>query len=341
VHGYLALGAVVAAAATRRDEVLGAVADLLAGPAQEADRTGLWPATEPLGAWVQRGEARLAVDLRGGGLRRLVVGGWDVLDGYPAGTVPAGRRGGVLLPWPNRLRHGRWSWQGRDLQLDVVGPDSPNAVHGLLSAQRWSLLASAQDGVTVGTVLEPRSGYPFRLAAAIDYRLTPDQLTVTVRVRNAGDAAAPFGVGMHPYLHVGAAEDGGLADAELSVPARTAMDVEGGLPTGTRRAFDGAVGRIGDRALDDPLTDLERDDDGWARVHLRGPAGSLELAVDGSWPWLQVYSGDTLPAGQRRRSLAVEPMTCPPNALADGADLVVLESGGTWSGTWTLRWVPA
>jgi aldose 1-epimerase len=223
----------------------------------------------------------------------------------------------------------------------VVSAGSPNAVHGLVSAQPWSLLASGQDGVTVGTVVEPRSGYPFRLAAAIDYRLDPDQLTVTVRVRNAGDADAPFGVGMHPYLHVGATEEGGLADAELTVPARIALDVDGGLPIGTRRPFDGAVGRIGDRALDDPVTDLVRDDDGWARVRLRGPAGALELAVDGSWPWLQVYSGDTLPSGQRRRSLAVEPMTCPPNALADGVDLVVLAPGGTWSGTWTLRWTPS
>ena len=341
VHGYFALGGVAASAAVRRDEVLSAAADLLGGPPREVDPDGVWPRTEPAGAWLQRGDARLAVDLRGGGLRRLVVGGWDVLDGYPAGTVPAGRRGGVLLPWPNRLRGGSWRWGDRDLQVDVVSPASPNAIHGLVSAQPWSLLASSQDAMTVGTVVEPRSGYPFRLAAAIDYVLHPDELAVTVRVRNAGDAAAPFGVGMHPYLHVGAPEEGDLADAELTVPARTALDVEGGLPVGTRRPFAGAVGRIGDRALDDPVTDLVRDDDGWARVRLSGPAGALELAVDGAWPWLQVYSGDTLPNGQRRRSLAVEPMTCPPNALADGVDLLVLPPGGTWSGTWTLRWTPA
>jgi galactose mutarotase-like enzyme len=304
-----------------------------------ADRP--WPATGPRDVSVQHGPAQLAVDLRGGGLRRLAVGDWEVLDGYPAGTVPAGRRGGVLLPWPNRLRGGAWQWRGRDLQLDVVSGASPNAVHGLVSAQPWSLLESRPDGVTVGTVLEPRAGYPFRLAAAIDHVLTADQLGVTVRVGNAGDTDAPFGVGMHPYLHVGADEDGGVADAELSVPARTALDLEGGLPTGTRRGFDGHVGRIGERALDDAVTDLVRDDDGWARVRLRGPAGELELAVDSAWPWLQVYSGDTLPAGQRRRSVAVEPMTCPPNALADDVDLVVLPPGGTWSGTWTLRWTPS
>ncbi|MGY1839349.1 MULTISPECIES: aldose epimerase family protein [unclassified Modestobacter] len=300
-----------------------------------------WPATEPREVAIAAGAAALVVDLRGGGPRRLAVGDWEVLDGYPAGTVPAGRRGGVLVPWPNRLRDGQWSWRGRDLQLDVVSGASPNAVHGLVTAQPWTVLGHDADAVTVGTLLEPRPGYPFRLAVAIDYRLTADGLTVVVRVRNAGDDDAPLGVGMHPYLHVGAVEEGGLADAELSVPARTALEVDGGLPTGARRPFDGDVGRIGDRQLDDPVTDLVRDDDGWARVSLRGPAGAVELAVDGAWPWLQVFSGDTLPPGQRRRSLAVEPMTCPPNALADGVDLVVLPPGGAWSGTWTLRWAPA
>jgi aldose 1-epimerase len=300
-----------------------------------------WPQTEPLGAVVTQGDARLAVDLRGGGLRELTVGRWAVLDGYPPGTVPTGHRGGVLLPWPNRIRDGRWRWNGRDLQLEVASPEQPVASHGLVSWQRWTVLAEEDDAVTVGTVVDARPGYPFRLAAAIDYRLAPDRLSTTVRVRNAGVEPAPFGAGMHPYLHVAADQDGGIGDAELTVPARASLELDGGLPTGGTRAFDGDVGRIGDRALDDALTDLTRDADGWARVRVRGPAGTLELAVDRQWRWLQLYTGDTLPPGERRRSLAVEPMTCPPNALADGIDLVVLEPGDEWAGTWTLRWTPA
>jgi aldose 1-epimerase len=301
-----------------------------------------WPATEPTEIHVTAGDARLAVDLSGGGLRALTVGGWDVLDGYDPGRVPSGRRGGVLLPWPNRIRDGQWTWEGRKLQLDIASTSKPTAIHGLVSAQPWQVLDSAADRVTVGTVVEKRSGYPFRLAAAIDYVLQPDRLEATVRVRNAGDEAAPFGVGLHPYLAVGAADDGDIGAAELELPARTLLVVDDdGLPTGERRPFDGAVGRIGSAVFDDPLTDLVRDDDGWARVRLRGPAGAIELAVDPSWPWLQVYSGDTLPPGQRRRSLAVEPMTCPPNAFADAVDLLVLAPGAEWSGTWTLSWTAA
>ena len=299
-----------------------------------------WPATEPTEVAIAAGDARLVVDLRGGGMRALTVGDRELLDGYPAGTVPGASRGRVLLPWPNRIRDGRWSWGGEDLQLELAGPDKPIAMHGLVGWQSWVVLEQSDGAVTVGTVVEARSGYPFRLAAAIDHVLEPGRLTVTMRVRNAGAEPAPFGAGFHPYLAVGAQEDGAIADAELELPARTELVVDdGGLPTGERRPLDEAVGRIGDRAFDTPVTDLDRDADGWARVRLRSAAlGTLELAVDGSWPWLQVFTGDTLRPGQRRRSVAVEPMTCPPNALADHVDLVVLEPGADWSGTWTLGW---
>jgi aldose 1-epimerase len=300
-----------------------------------------WPATTPTEVALAAGDARLAIELRGGGMRQLTVGEWEVLDGYPAGAVPGGSRGVVLLPWPNRVRDGRWTWEGRDLQLEIRSREQPNALHGLVTAQPWVVLDESADSATVGTVLEPHTGYPFRLAAALDYALSPTALTVTMRVRNVGSQDAPFGAGMHPYLHVGATEDGGIGDAELTAGARTELVVDAGLPTGERRPFDGDVGRIGRRAFDTPVTDLQRDADGWAWVRLRGPSGELTLAVDEQWPWLQLYTGDQLPEGQHRRSLAVEPMTSPPNALADGVDLIVLEPGGEWSGTWTLSWAPA
>ena len=163
-----------------------------------------------------------------------------------------------------------------------------------------------------------------------------------MRVRNVGDAAAPVGVGMHPYLHVGAHEDGGIGGAELTVPARTALETEGGAAH-RRRSTGSTATSAG--SVTGPSTPRSPT---WSATTTAGPgcgcagrSGELELAVDESWPWLQIYSGDTLPDGQRRRSLAVEPMTCPPNALADGVDLVVLEPGGDWSGTWTLGWTAA
>ena len=88
--------------------------------------------------------------------------------------------------------------------------------------------------------------------------------------------------------------------------------------------------------LDHGFTDLERDEDGLARVELTNPASGVALAlwVDESYPYLMLFTGD-LPEVERR-ALAVEPMTCAPNAFRSGEGLIVLEPGGSVTSTWGI-----
>ena len=102
---------------------------------------------------------------------------------------------------------------------------------------------------------------------------------------------------------------------------------ERGLPIGRRRSkarstTSGSRAPIGATKLDNAFTDLERDGDGLARVELRDPesGGGLTLWVDEAYPTDAVH-GDPLP-DVKRRSLAVEPMTCPPNAFRSGESLI-------------------
>jgi aldose 1-epimerase len=83
--------------------------------------------------------------------------------------------------------------------------------------------------------------------------------------------------------------------------------------------------------LDHCFTALERESDGRARVRL----GETTLWLDESWPYVMVFTGDPLP-DVARRSVAVEPMTCAPNAFRNGDGLAVLEPGETHSGTWGI-----
>ena len=117
-----------------------------------------WPEAEPTEVQLAAGDAHLAVDLRGGGMRRLTVGAWEVLDGYPPGGILPGRRGGVVPPWPNRLRARRWTREGQELQLDVAPPAAPNAIHGLGGWQPWTAPPEGGDTGTVGTTARPQRG---------------------------------------------------------------------------------------------------------------------------------------------------------------------------------------
>jgi aldose 1-epimerase len=117
---------------------------------------------------------------------------------------------------------------------------------------------------------------------------------------------------------------------------------ERGLPVGSR-PVDGTEHdfrrprEIGATKLDHAFTDLVRGEDGLARVELRDPASraGLTLWVDESYRYLQLFTGDPLP-DVSRRSLAIEPMTCPPNAFRTGEDLIRLEPGASVTSAWGI-----
>ena len=73
------------------------------------------------------------------------------------------------------------------------------------------------------------------------------------------------------------------------------------------------------------------------RVELREPGGDgLTLWVDDAYRYLMIFTGDALP-DVNRRSVAIEPMTCPPNAFRTGTDVIRLEPGESWTGAWGIR----
>jgi aldose 1-epimerase len=189
-------------------------------------------------------------------------------------------------------------------------------------------------------VLYPQPGYPFLLRIRIEYALSRRGLLVRTTATNIGTEICPYGSGAHPYLTLGTATVDGLI---LQVPARTVLlSDERGLPV-RRQAVEGTEydfrqpKRIGSIKLDHAFTELERDADGLARVKLRDSDREREvfLWVDRSYSYLMLFTGDPLP-DVRRRSLAVEPMTCPPNAFRTGDALIRLEPGASFTGTWGI-----
>lgn len=286
---------------------------------------------------IAAGGYRAVVVEGGGGLRLLEREGVPLVRGYAADAVISAGRGQVLMPWPNRLRDGAYRFAGTDQQLALSEPARHNASHGLVRWCTWQPREVAADAVTLGYRLVGQSGYPWPLELTAAYRVSAAGLTVTLSAVNLGASPAPFAAGMHPYLDVGVPLD----EAVLTLPAGTHQLVDDRLlPRGTEPVsgpLDLRAGRpLAGQALDDAFTDLDRGSDGRAVVRLAGAERAVELWLDGSWPWVQVFTGDALPV-DARRALAVEPMSAPADAFNSGRDLVVLPPGGTWSGTYGIR----
>ncbi len=152
---------------------------------------------------IASGNQRAVVTEVGATLRNFSVDGRDVVHGFGVEDMIKGGRGQNLIPWPNRIRDGRYIFNGVSQQLALSEPARHNATHGLARHVPWVLLDKKPDAVTNRVRIHPQAGWPGTLEAIITHRVGEDGLAVTVEATNIGAGEVPFGYGAHPYLTVG------------------------------------------------------------------------------------------------------------------------------------------
>ena len=306
------------------------------------------PAAQPLLApsgeqfAISGGGYAAVVTESGAALRTLTYAGHDLVDGFAEDAMSSGGRGQVLMPWPNRIRDGRYTFGGQDHQLALTEPKRNNASHGLARWAAWTLEEHTAHSVSLQYRLMAQSGYPWLVDLHVLYDLSADGLTVTQTATNLSPTPAPYASGAHPYLSVG---DGPVDSWELTLPAATrSISDERLLPFGTEPVtgtpYDFRDGRaLGNLALNHAFGDLERDENGVASATLRDPATKreVELWVDAAHRWLMLYTADDV-AATARRSLAIEPMTANADAFRTGEDLVTLAAAGEPGDEVSVSW---
>jgi aldose 1-epimerase len=284
----------------------------------------------------------------GGGIREYLHEGRHVLDGYRVDEMCSGGRGTPLVPWPNRLADGTYTFRDTRYQLPLTEPARHNAIHGLLRWTNWTRRAGDESHAVLGTVLHPQPGYPFPLDVAIEYAVSdaggPGEhpgLTVTTTATNLGELPCPFASGQHPYL---AAAGQTVDEASVRLGAQRWISTdERGLPVGSEPVEGSPLDfrtlrKIGETSIDHAFTELDRDSDGLAWVELEDPEGrQTRLWADRNYSHIQLFTGDTLGPDRRRRGLAVEPMTSPANTFASGDGLLVLEPGESLTTAWGIQ----
>jgi aldose 1-epimerase len=273
----------------------------------------------------------------GAGLQRYTLGGVGVTCSYGDDVLPPKGCGTTLVPWPNRIRGGRYTFEGAAQQLAITEPAAGNAIHGLGRWARWAKVRHTADQVTLRLDVVPQNGYPFEVRVETTYALHAEHgLMVTIGARNLGNRRAPFGAGSHPYLST---RGHALADTTLQLPARELLVVDDKqVPVGARAVaktdHDLRRGkRLRALRLDDGFTGLTTTD-GRGHAEVRTRAGGARLWFDETYRFLQVFTLDALTPNQP--GIAIEPMTCAPDAFNSGRGLIVLEPGGAWAGSWGI-----
>lgn len=296
---------------------------------------------------LRAGDYAATVTGLGAALRQVTFRGQDLVGCFDEDDLLPGMRGAVLAPWPNRVADGAYQFAGTAHQLPVNDVAGRSAMHGLAFMQDFDVLARSGDAVRLRTRIAPRPGYPWRLRVDVQVSVGAEGCTQRIVATTVSTTPAPCGLGVHPYLVAGPAHEGAVDAWRLDLPARRSLRCDDrGLPIDEvavpRSGGDGrdvsVPRRLGATVLDTAFTDLRRDDEGVARIRLTGDDGhGVEVTLGRTARRVQVFTADTLPGQERRASLAIEPMTCPPDAFNSGRDLATLEPGRSLELVWGVR----
>lgn len=283
----------------------------------------------------------------GASLRRLRFEGRDLVVPFAADEERPAMSGALLAPWTNRTADGRYEFGGGVHRLPVNEPQTGNAAHGLVAGLDFRVVEVREDSAMLSATIEPQLGYPWRVRVDTAFRLSEDGLHQEVVATNESDTDAPFGVGAHPYLVADAPARRAIDGWVLHVPAEEILLVSPDrlLPTDVvhvadqeHAAFDFRSPRlVGQQEINNAYSAFARDDGGLARVTVTADGVGAEIEWDERVGWAQVYTSDAADGEGYRRGVAVEPMTCPPDALNSSIGLLVIKPGEHASAGWTIR----
>ncbi len=265
---------------------------------------------------------------------------------WEANPVPTRSGHPILFPFPNRLKAGHFTFEGKAYQLPLNESSGKHAIHGFTPKSAWRVV-----GVTAGDDAAEIIGefqisadrpdvlacWPGDLVLTVTYRLTASALEVRCRVRNPGPGNVPFGLGYHPYFCLPSLPDAAVDGMVLQAPARSLWVAVESLATGeavpTPAGVDFTTPRpVGDAVLDDLYGELPADTTLRATLSHPDVTESVTVTADAAFRELLLFT----PA--HRRAVAAEPYTCTSDALnlsARGVDagLRVLAAGAEFAAT--------
>ena len=267
---------------------------------------------------LRAGGARALIDpMRGGRLASLSIDGRELLRPAPSPDDVSIRWGCfVMAPWPGRLAGGRFTWQGRTLQLHRT--HGHHAIHGLGWSRAWRVTRQSRTEVALELDLAA-AGWPLGGMVRERLVLAPGSLRLEAEVD--AEAAAPAALGWHPWF----LRRGGV---RLRLDAESVLEVDRMIPTGRtvpiRGNLDLAAGpELGRRRLDAAYVGVR------SPIVIAWPDLELRMLLGAEMAVAVVYTPPEV--------FCVEPQTAPPNALASG-DATLLEAGGRLASTVTLEW---
>ena len=276
----------------------------------------------------------------GAGLNFLRFKGRDLVDPFIPTIKPENYRGDVLAPWPNRIEDGKYEVDGALYLIPINEPNRNNALHGLVNCCEWDVIEKTDNSVLLKATLKKSVSYPTDLDFSAKYSLSDQGLSITVSAQNTGKNRAPYGVSIHPYLIP--TPNSRVDDWSLTMNSSEVLDVDEKrlLPIGLKKVeeldFDfRSSAIIGNRFIDHAFK-VDKESERIITVVAKN-GDAVEMTFSSNCEWIQIHTADRNGGTDSRICLAVEPMTCPPNAFRNLDSNIWLVPGSSTSSTWKIK----
>ncbi|MGM9509074.1 hypothetical protein ACS5NO_15170 [Larkinella sp. GY13] len=295
------------------------------------------------------GASMVVAPARGGRVCALVLPlngtGYSILDGFPDDeAIEEDRRykSAPLIPFPNRVNRGQYTLDSTHYQLPINEPRQGHAIHGLL----YNCPMTVEDKQITGQTAQIQlsysyigqiNGYPFPFELAVTYSISePDGFSCMTTVSNTGATAMPLGVGWHPYLRL----SGGMANWTMQLPDCQLYTLnDASIPTGHKQEYSTyrQPALLADTYLNNCFALTQETPR--CEILFGSPTRDRQLVF-----WMESgvnqYRYFQLFTPPDRLSIAVEPMSCCPNAFNNHDGLIQLEPGNTVNASYGLQLRP-
>ena len=236
-----------------------------------------------------------------------IVGGQKVLDNPKTVKELQSNKSfksSILLPFPNRINQGKYSFEGCEQNLRINEKSRNNALHGLVFNKKFDYQKSQITDTFISITFESKisktefAGYPFELKFQITFVLNENSLEIQIDTQNTGKTKAPFGVGWHPYFKF----ESKIDDLDMQIPSDKILQLDPKtlIPNGKIKKFNNQSTLIGSKIFDDCFVDLKA---------FETKIDNLIIYQSNNMKYLQIYTPPN------RKSIAIEPMSCPPNSF--------------------------
>jgi aldose 1-epimerase len=276
---------------------------------------------------ISSNEVSAVISTEGAALIGLSVSKLDLIEPNTRDGLYAGK---ILAPWPNRIRDGKYSFNKKDYQLPVNEVSKNNSLHGLVANCQWEVILQDQSKVILQHLLNQPDIYPGKLQLQVSYEIIEQGVEISVLSENVGDISAPYGVSIHTYLVAGESVKNNELTLQIPADQFLEVDAERLLPiklqpvTGSNFDFI-SLKKISNLFIDHAFkysSDYPR-----SILLLNAEGQGAEVIFDDQSNWIQIHTADRDLQGDSRMAVAIEPMTCPPDAFNSEIDLIVLEPG--------------